>query len=373
MILRLVLENICFRPMRTLLSVLLIGVPVMLILTLVGVSQGFMDDSHRRARGVGADIFVWPPGHSFTSGSAAPLPEKITDVLAKQPHVAQAEGVVQMAAGKLPWDNVTGIDYAAFKRMSGGFIFVEGDESRIFRQPGDIVVTTSFATEQHPNVHRGDKVKLLNKSWNVAAVVEPGIMANAFVEIRELQELNGAQRNISQVYLKLDDPANVSAVIDALKVLPGLEGYGIYSTKQVVELTSPDKVPAIGVFVNVIIGIGVFTGLIVVSLSMYMAVLQRTREIGILKSLGATKGFVMNLILWEAVAMGLGGTLAGIALSFASRAALKQFVPASLPQAIVPAWWPIVCGIALASALLGAIYPGMLAVRQDPIEALSYE
>ncbi len=92
---------------------------------------------------------------------------------------------------------------------------------------------------------------------------------------------------------------------------------------------------AVSVFINVIIGIGIFTGLIVVSLSMYMAVLQRTREIGILKSLGATKAFVMGLILWEAALMGFGGTIVGIALSYVSKAVLKKFVPASLPQAIV--------------------------------------
>jgi putative ABC transport system permease protein len=373
MILRLVWENICFRPMRTLLSVLLIGVPVMLILTLVGVTQGFMDDSHRRTRGVGADIFVRPPGSSIASFSGAPMSEKLAAVLAKQPHVVQAEGVVQTLAGKMAWDSITGIDYATFKRMSGGFIFTKngGDEEHIFRQPGDVVVDTTFADEQH--VHRGDKVKLLNRYWNVAAVVEPGKQSHAFVDIRELQELNDARGHISQIYLKLDDPANTEAVIKALNTLPGLEGYVILSVRHIIELASVDNIPSIKIFVNVIIGIGVFTGLIVVSLSMYMAVLQRTREIGILKSLGATKAFVMNLILWEAAAMGLGGTVAGIALSFASRAALKQFVPASLPQAIVPIWWPIVFGIALGSALLGAIYPGMIAVRQDPIEALSYE
>ncbi len=373
MILRLVWENIRFRPLRTLLSILLIGVPVMLILTLVGVSEGFMDDSHRRAQGVGADIFVWPPGHSFTSGNSVNLAEGAVGVLAKQPHVAQAEGVATVSAGTMPWDTLTGIDYPAFKKMSGGFIVREGDESKLFSQPNDIVVTTSLASQHRPSLHPGDKVTLDKHEWTVAAVVEPGIMSNAFVDLRQLQELNGTPRKISQVYLKLDDPANVSAVIDELEALPALEGYSIYSTKQVVELMSTENIPAIKVFVRVIIGIGIFTGLFVVSLSMYMAVLQRTREIGILKSLGATKGFVMSLILWEAVFMGFGGTIAGIALSFGSRAALKYFVAASMPQAIVPIWWPIVCGIALGSALLGALYPGIIAVRHDPIEALAYE
>jgi putative ABC transport system permease protein len=371
MILKLVWENIRFRPMRTLLSVLLIGVPVMLILTLVGVSEGFMQDSHRRAEGVGADIIVYPPEHSFTSGNSAPMHAAVAGVLAKAPHVVQAEGVVQMLAGKLFWDSIMGIDYAAFKKMSGGFNFVEGSDSDVFRQPDDLVVDTTFATEQH--VHRGSKVKLVNREWNVAAVVESGKMSHAFAQIGVLQDLSPSKDGISQVYLKLDDPKNVPIVMDELKKNPALAGYGIYSTKEVIALTSVDNIPALGVFVHVIIGIGVFTGLFVVALSMYMAVLQRTREIGILKSLGATKSFVMSLILWEAGATGVGGTIAGIALSFGSRAALHTFVPESLPQAVVLGWWPIVLAIALASALLGAVYPGMLAVRQDPIEALAYE
>ena len=64
---------------------------------------------------------------------------------------------------------------------------------------------------------------------------------------------------------------------------------------------------------------------------MYMAVLQRTREIGILKSLGASKGFVMGIILAEAFALGLGGTIAGIVLSFGTRWIMNALMPASLP------------------------------------------
>jgi putative ABC transport system permease protein len=117
----------------------------------------------------------------------------------------------------------------------------------------------------------------------------------------------------------------------------------------------------------------VLFGFIVVALSMYMAVLQRTREIGILKSLGASKGFVIAIILAEAGALGVGGTLMGIILSFGTRWLLNTLTPASFPQAIVVEWWPIAGAIATGGALLGAIFPGALAVRQDPIEALAYE
>jgi putative ABC transport system permease protein len=104
-----------------------------------------------------------------------------------------------------------------------------------------------------------------------------------------------------------------------------------------------------------------------------MAIQQRTREIGILKSLGASKLLVLKIILLEALFLGLGGSILGIAFSFLGRWLLALLVPASLPQAIVPEWWPIAGAIAMAAAVLGALYPGMLAARQDPIEALAYE
>ncbi len=366
MILRLVWENVAYRPLRTLLSVLLIGVPVMLILALVGVSRGFMEDSKKRAAGVGFDIMVRPPGSSFTS-SGAPMPEKMVAALAHQPHVKMTTGVLTTQNGSL-WETLAGIDYPAFEKMSGGFIFVEGHR---FQQPDDVLVDTAFAAEQRPALHAGSIVKLLNRLWHVAGIVEPGKLAHVFVPLTVLQDLNNSNDHVTQIYLQMDDPKNIESGAASLKDL--LPGYPIYTKSEWLSLSSVDQIPAVGVFIKVIIGIGVITALIVVSLSMYMAVLQRTREIGILKSLGATRGFVMRLILWEAVVMGVGGTIVGIGLSYLSRAALMKFVATSLPQAVVPDWWLNVLGIALASALLGAIYPGMIAVRQDPIEALSYE
>ena len=370
MILRLVWENIRFRPLRTLLSVLLIGVPVMLILTLVGVSQGFMDASRERSRGVGADVVIRPPHSSLTSGSGATMPQAMLTKLLQQPHVVQTQGVVQALTNKM-FNLLTGIDYAAFRKMSGGFRFVEGDDAHAFVNPNDMVVDTDYAKEA--KLHVGSTTTVLNNNWRVSAIVETGQMSHIFVQLAVLQDLQNAEKHVSMIYLKLDDPKNADNVVDALKHTPGLEDYEIFTMQEMIDLTSVDKIPAIAIFINVIVGIGIFTGLIVVSLSMYMAVLQRTREIGILKSLGATKGFVMSLILWEACAMGIGGTIVGIGLSYVSKAVLLQFAAASLPQAIVPLWWPRVLGIALGSAVLGALYPGMIAVSQDPIEALAYE
>ena len=364
MIFKLVWENVRHRPLRTMLSVLLIAVPVTLILTLIGLSHGFMEDSQKRQAGVGADILFKGTGAELMSFSAATLSDKFVDLLAKEPHVALATGTVVAPIGG--FDSLTGIDPAAFEKMSGGFVY---DEGQTFRGPDDILIDTYAATQR--KAHLGSTIHELNHDWHVVGIVEPGKLAHLFVQAKVLQELNGNPGKVSQIYLKLDDPRNTQAVIEALKTK--YDGYRLWAMAEMQSLLSVDNIPLLRSFIRVVVGIGVVIGFAVVSLSMYMAVLQRTREIGILKSLGATKSFVMGLILAEAFCLGLGGTIFGIVLSYGSRYIMHAVAPASLPQAIVYSWWPRAGAIAMGAALLGALYPGMLAVKQDPIEALAYE
>lgn len=364
MIFRLVFENVRHRPVRTMLSVLLIAVPVTLILALIGLSNGFLEDSRKRSAGVGADILFKAPGGSLMTFSTGALPQKIVDVLMTEPHVVQATGTLVQPIGG--FDSINGIDIEAFGKMSGGFVYSEGHG---FQTPDDVLIDTWYA--QQRKVHAGGKINLLNRDWNVAGIVEPGKLAHLFAPLSSMQDILGSTGKVSQVFLKLDDPKNADAVVAALKVK--YADYGIWSISEMQALISVDSIPLLKNFINVILGIGVVIGFAVVSLSMYMAVLQRTREIGILKSMGATKSFIMSMIMAEAFCLGFGGTIAGILFSYASRAAMHAIAPASLPQAIVYIWWPIAGAVAMGAALLGAVYPGMMAVRQDPIEALAHE
>ena len=318
--------------------------------------------------GSGADVVVKPPGSSFTSFGGSPLPEKMAAVLATRPHVVQAMGTfTQPVPGASPWDFISGIHQDEFDRMSGGFIYRSGHG---LRGQDDVLVDTDYAAQRRLKV--GSKVTVLNREWTVAGIVEPGKLAHVFARIDRLQDLENQPGKISQIFLKIDKEENIDGVVKALQAELG-DTYPIYSMQQLQTLTSVDSYPILRTFINVVIGIGVVIGFAVVSLSMYMAVLQRTREIGILKSMGARKRMVMGLILSEASFLGFGGTVIGILLSFVSRYVLRAIVPSSLPSAIVVSWWPIAGAVAMVAALLGALYPGMLAVRQDPIEALAHE
>lgn len=364
MIGKLVWENVRHKPLRTLLSILLIAVPVTLILTLIGLSHGFIDDSRKRSAGVGADILFKPPNSNVMSFSTATMPAKIVTALSREPHIVQAMGTVVNPIGG--FDALIGIDPQAFDKMSGGFVF---DEGHTFQGQNDILVDTWYAAQRH--VQAGSTLRLPGHDWHVAGVVEPGKLGHLFVRMSVLQDMLGAPEHVSQIFLKIDNPSAVNDVVQALKTK--YEGYPIFSMAELQSLLSVDNVPMLRSFLNVILGMSVVIGFAVVSLSMYMAVLQRTREIGILKSLGATKGMILGLILVEASLLGLGGTCFGILLSYLSKSAIHAVAPASLPQAIVYAWWPRAGALAMGAALLGALYPGLIAVRQDAIEALAYE
>ena len=102
-------------------------------------------------------------------------------------------------------------------------------------------------------------------------------------------------------------------------------------------------------------------------------VIEKTREIGILKALGASPGDIMGLLVRETLLLALAGWVAGILLSFLANWAINHFVRASLHSIIAFEWWWRVAIIAAVASLLGALYPGMRAARQDAIEALAYE
>ena len=366
MIQKLVWENVKHRPLRTLLSALLIAIPVTLVLTLVGMSRGMLSESQRRARGVGADVVIRPKGSSFMSSlSSAPIPESMLAFLRKQPHVTIATGIVIQSLTGF-FSSAAGIDLDEFNRMSGGFRYMEGGP---FQGPDDVLVDEYYAQEH--NIHAGDRIQLMNREWRVAGIVEAGKLNRVFIDLRRLQELTGNTGKLSQIYVKLDDPQYANAVVESLK--KQLVDYPIFSMEESASLLTVNNLPELRTFIYVMEVIAVIIGFAVVCLSMYMAVQQRTREIGILKALGASRWFIIHTILREAVLLAVVGTIIGIGMSFATKWLLESFVPSSFKTAIVPDWWPIAGAIALGGALLGSLYPRWRAAKQDPIEALAYD
>ncbi|HWZ44050.1 MAG TPA: ABC transporter permease [Candidatus Saccharimonadales bacterium] len=364
MINRLIISNLLHRPIRTLLSVLAIGVEVTMMLTLVGISYGTLHGAARRAQGVGADVLVRPPGASVLSFSTAPLSENLLGFFMKQPHVTFATGTMIQPLGGI--DSLTGIDAGQFDRLSGGFTFLRGGP---MTRDDEIIVDEYYAREHRLQI--GSTITLVNHPWRVAGVYESGKLARICLRLPVIQDLTGNPKKLSQIYLKVDDPAHARAVVDDLRAK--LPGYSIYTMEEFTSLLTISSVGLLRNFIGVVIGVAAIVGFIVVFMAMYTAVIERTREVGILKALGASPAYILNMLFRETLVLAAAGVLLGILMTYGTQWLMAHAVPASLTQETVYWWWPIAALIAIGGALLGAIFPGIKAVNQDAIQALAYE
>jgi putative ABC transport system permease protein len=365
---RMIIGNLAHRPLRSLISVVAIALEVTMILLIVGLSLGMLHDQRTRNAGIGADVIVLPPGSSFLAGlTGAPMPIKIGDVLAKLPHVQRTAAVVTQISSVGTLEIIAGIDLPSYESLSAGFRYLEGGP---FQGPYDVLVDDLFAKSKHARV--GDTIEILNNRFRISGIVERGKGARKFVPITTLQDLIGAKDKATIFYLKLDSPANAETVVDEIKHVPGMERYVVNSMASYLAAMSTGNIPMLSTFIDVVVGISVVIGFIVIFQAMYTAVMERTREIGILKSMGASRLYIVNVVLRETVLLALGGIVLGIAVSLAARMALAQKFP--LLQVVVDGGWMVRATlIAIAGAIAGALYPAFKAAQKDPIDALAYE
>ena len=173
MVNRLIIANILHRPIRTIVSALAVAIEVAMVILVVGLCHGMVNDSARRVEGVGADILVRPPGSSFIMGMGeSPMPIKIGDRLAELPHVLAVAPALIHVNSVESLDLIYGIDLASFQAVSGGFVYHSGGP---FQAPYDILVDDIYARAHHSKV--GQTIQLLNHDFRICGIVEHGKLA----------------------------------------------------------------------------------------------------------------------------------------------------------------------------------------------------
>jgi putative ABC transport system permease protein len=362
---KLIVSNILHRPIRTAVSALAVAIEVAMVMLFVGLCHGIVNESAQRLEGVGADILVQPPSSSFLLAlSQAPMPIKYGDLLKQIPHVlAVAPVLFNFNSGGL--NIIYGIDMATFVRVSGGFAYHEGGP---FLNPYDIMVDDLYAKANHVKV--GQTVFLLNHQFHVCGIVEHGKGARLFIPMNTAEDLLQVQEKASVFFVKCTDPGYTDEVSDAIRQL--LPKYQVLTIKEWLSLMTSNNLPALDAFITVIIAIAVGIGFLVIFLSMYTTITERTREIGILKSLGASKGYIIALILREAGLLSAVGIIVGYGVAAVARKAILGAFP-TLSIELTMEWALYAAILALAGSALGAFYPALRAAQLDPVDALAYE
>jgi putative ABC transport system permease protein len=365
---RLVIGNLLHRPLRSSISILAVAIEVAMILSIVGILFGQLDGSRRQTSGIGADLIVRPPNATFLTGvSGAPIPAKVADVVARLPHVAVASPAIQQLSVKTAVETIWGIDYASYNALKP-FVFVSGGP---FAGPNDVIVDDVFA-RSGKHVAVGDTIQILDHPFHVCGIVEHGKGGRKFLPIRTLGALLGAENNASLVFVRSDDAKNEQLIEKEIHQQPGMAEYQVTTLAESLSQMTPEHLPAFTDALYVVIGLAVIVGFIVIFQAMYTAVLERTREIGILKSLGASQAYIVGLVLRETALLSIVGIILGIGITFVLKAGMDVKFP-TLPFPVSLHWIVSATLIALGGALVGASYPALKAARKDPIEALAYE
>jgi len=360
-------RNLWRRRTRTALTVVAIALSITVIIALGALAQGGIEMYTRLWRASQTDLVAVEAGVS--DGGYSAIDERVGARIAARPDVEAVSGMVLTAISteEMPLLMVFGYHPREFALRH--FRIIDGEPLTASRQ---MIVGKQAAEATGLDV--GDIYRMMDRSYRVVGIFETGLAyeeISVVVSLRDAQLLTGRPRQVMMYALKLSDPAEAESVRDELNEnFPGVvfsltsefsESLNDFETmKDLVQ-----QIPSLAVFIG---GLGMLN-------TMLMSVLERTREIGVLRALGWRPRHVLSLVLREALVLGTIGGLVGVLTGLALTRVVK-LIP-GLFGSIDPVYspglfiWAIV--VAVGAGLAGGLYPAWRAARMQPVEALRYE
>jgi putative ABC transport system permease protein len=389
----LIAANISQRPLRTAISIVGVALGVVLVSLFVGLAHGMMHDAAGRQSNVDAEVRVFPGGNISLAGNPLMLPEGYADAFvhgvqptAEDPDlkpilpiagVASASAVgeyVQGSVAGIGFEMVDGLSYSSFiktthLKISSGRDLGDG----LSNESAQEAIVDHYYAESGKDLDGkpigvGSKINVLGHQFKVVGIYEPSVLARVKIPLATMQHLLGGTRNCTFVMVKCERPELADQVVAQIKqYYPGLR---VIQTTEIPALYSQGLAP-VEIFLKVVIGLGIIISVLVILLAMYTTIIERTREIGILKSLGASKRFIVMTIEKEAAMISAMGVVLGYAA-----AVIGKFVLEANTRLIIDLelkWFVIAALIGICGGIIGAIYPAMRAANLDPVEAISYD
>lgn len=422
----LAVAHLLHRKLRTFLTVLAVGIGIAMLLVMLGLSHGMINEVAERVESVEAELIVLPENENviFTAGAA--FSGKIAPVI--RDFELDGRRVVKRAIGVMldtlylggQQQRIFGVDPADMPAFLGRRSIVEGrlfDERRAFgdrldslrgpngyydptlipeeelRAACEMVIDTRLA--RVGRYHVGDEAAFLGRQFRIVGIVESGVAGRVFCPLQVLQLIkNGGVPWVSLFFVQLQPPPpNYAASAEPVRhrdlASPPREGAAASYEEAVADALSKrikakvepksnyreslyESFSQIYIYINTASALALIVCFLIVLLSMYTMVLERTRDIGILKSLGAGRLYLIAESITESVIVCLAGTLLGIAIAFTAKFGLEAAKPL-LTVSIQPSFILLGVLVGLVGGALSALYPGYRAARLDPVTALSFE
>ena len=360
----LVVSNIRQRPLRSAISVLGVALGVTLVMLFTGLSRGMSDDLQRRSSNVRAEIIFTRPGSFQTTSTSANLSTKYVELLKQIEGVEGAVPVIRHFYPSGVWgvDQVEGVDWDSFAKMNNVRL-VQGSAPRA---ADEIVIDEAKASRNHPV---GSQLKLFgDKPYRVVGIYAPESGARAKLSLQAMQDALEAPGKCSYILVKCKNPSEQIAV--ANRINEQLKGNKIQFTREFFPSVE-SSIPGLAIFMRVLVILSAVVSALVVMLAMHTTITERTREIGILKAMGASRGYIISEIEREALLISAMGLVVGFALAGLAGFGIHKFTGLIFEFG---GWWALTAAlIGLGGGALGAFYPAARAANLDPVNALAYE
>ena len=362
-----ILKNLLGRKIRSLLTIVGIGIGIAAMVALGAIADGLEEGYTAMLTGSQGDLIVTQADAADIS--AAAVDETVGQQLETLPEVVDVTGMLQsiVTAEGARYFMIFGYDPQGFAIEH--FKIVEGEGLSGSKQ----VIIGKIAAENFKK-GVGDSLKLFGSAFRIVGIYETG----------DGLEEGGGVMSLSDAQVLLSKPHQVA--LFTLRLKPGAD---VEELRRKIERRIPDVITSqsgqvantqetiqmVRGFAWGIAFIAILIGAVGMMNTVLMSVFERTREIGVLRSLGWRKGRVLGLIIGESLALSLIGGLAGTALGIAAVRALGslpatggllqgRFSPELFIQALV---------VALVLGALGGFYPAWRASQLTPLEALRYE
>jgi putative ABC transport system permease protein len=356
----LVLSNLFYRKTRTVATIAGVALGVILVVMTVGIAHGFLNEQGRRNSAITAQIIFSGPGTTFGLSLNPTLSLKMSDleVIKSMTGVQDVVPVGQYLHHRM----VDGIDYSAYQQVSDlkvveGRPISSGDEAIIDR-----------VQQQSRKLKIGDEIEVLDRSFKVVGIYEPESLGRIKIPLSTLQQFLNRPGQCSSALIKLAPDASVETIAAALK--ERFPDHNVLLTRDLPILYAQGT-PALQTFLRVVVVLAAILSSLVILLTMYTTVTERTRQIGVLKSLGASRAFIAGELEKEALLISVLGVVAGFLLSVVGKLIITRLT--TMRVDLEALWLLYALLIGMAAGMLGALYPALRAANQDPVTALAYE